>query len=145
MCTEVAPTVMLKCLLTEKYPPIYAQDWPFPLATNCPNSLFHWRQNIPTTFHNFPMHKCITWDILSPGRKWDILSSWDNLSPENASETMVVYECISGIFCRRGENGTFCRWDNLSHGEKVGHFVIWDNLWPEKCRWDNLSLGQNVS
>ena len=36
----------------------------FSLATNCPNSLFHWRQNVPTTFHNFPVHKCISWDIL---------------------------------------------------------------------------------
>ena len=22
-------------------------------------------------------------------------------------------------------------------GEKVGHFVDWDNLSPEKCQWDN--------
>ena len=35
--------------------------------------------------------------------------------------------------------GTFCRWDNLSHGEKVGPFVVWDNLSPEKCRWDKMS------
>ena len=43
-----------------------------------------------------------------------------------ASETMVFYESISGTFCRRGGNGTFCRWDNLSHGEKmpVGEFVV---------------------
>ena len=65
-----------------KIPPKYAHDWPFSLATNCPNSLFHWRQNVPTIFHNFHVHKCISWDILSPGRKWDILSRWDNLSPE---------------------------------------------------------------
>ena len=45
-------------------------------------SLFHWRQNVPTTFNNFPVHKCISWGIFSPGRKWDIMSSWDNLSPE---------------------------------------------------------------
>ena len=25
------------------------------------------RQNVPTTFHNFPVHKCISWDILSSG------------------------------------------------------------------------------
>ena len=30
-------------------------------------------------------------------------------------------------------------------GEKVGHFVVWDNLSPKKCQWDNLSLGQNIS
>ena len=64
----------------------------FSHATNCPSDkmshwcthkkpLFHWQQNLPTTFHNFHVHKCISWDILSPGRKWDILSSWDNLSP----------------------------------------------------------------
>ena len=22
-------------------------------------------------------------------------------------------------------------------GEKVGHFVVWDNLSPKKCQWDH--------
>ena len=48
----------------------------FSLATNCPNNPFGWQQNVPTTFHNFPVYQCISWDILSPGRKWEILSSW---------------------------------------------------------------------
>ena len=82
VCAFSEHVLDIYCLLTEKYPPKYAQYWPFSLATNCPNSLFHWRQNVPTTFHNFHVHKCISWDILSPGRKWDILSPWDNLSPE---------------------------------------------------------------
>ena len=43
------------------------------------------RQNVPTTFHNFPVHKCISWDILSPGRKWDILSDGTICHPKNAS------------------------------------------------------------
>ena len=64
--------------------------------------------------------------------------------PKNASENMFFYECISGTFCRRGGNGTFCCWDNLSHGEKVWHFVVWDNLSPENaggtiCRRDKMS------
>ena len=91
---------MLECLLTEKYPPKYAQEWPFSLATNCPNSLFHLRQIIPTTFHNFHVHKCISWDILSPGRKWDILSNGTICRLKNVSWSMVFF-----YICRLPEIG----------------------------------------
>ena len=160
----------------------------FHLQQIVPIAFFHWQQNVPTTF------LCISWDILSPGRKWDILSSWDNFSPKKCRtgrrETMAFYECNSGTFCRRGENGStrFLRdtfghiwwrgalkhfdgprywpsnwqsgttdkmsqqpsnnfpvlqcisWDILSPREKVGHFVIWDNLSPRNCQWDHCFL-----
>ena len=80
------------------------------------------RQNVPTTFHNFLMHQCISWDILSPGRKWDNLSDGTICLPKNASWTMVFYECISGTFCLRGGNGTICLMGQFVSGEKVGHF-----------------------
>ena len=42
-------------------------------------------------------------------------------------------------------SGTKCPNNFPIAGEKVGHFVVWDNLSREKCQWDILSLGQKVS
>ena len=143
-----------------KVPPKYAQDWPFSLATNCPNSLFHWRQNVPTTFHNFHVHKCISWDILSPGRKWDILSDGTICRPKNASWTMVfLYICqrygqkLPKIYPRYARDTRKlcprCGDSNWESGTKCrrGGCISWDIMSPGRCimQWDILSLGHFVS
>ena len=108
------------------------------------------------------MHKCISWDILSPGRKWDILSDGTICRPKNASWTMVfLYICLrysqklpkiypryvrdTRKLCPRcgdsnWESGTFCRWDKMSPNlEKSVHFLsvaltkfLLFRIWPWK-------------
>ena len=55
---------------------------------------------------------------------------WDNLSPENASETVAFYKCISGTFCHWGR-----KWDILSSGT----ICRLKNAGGTICRWDKMS------
>ena len=100
------------------------------------------QQNVLITFHNFPVHKCISWDILSPGRKWDILSPWDNLPPKKCklNNGFLIYmpeiwpkiaQDISQI-CPRYVQALpevwgfkLRKWDKMSPGRvhKLGHYV----------------------
>ena len=88
---------------------------------------------------NFPMHHCIIWDILSPGRKWDILSDGTICLPKNASWTMVFLH-----ICRRYAQKLpkIC----LRYAQalpKVWGFILrkWDKMSPGRVH----QLGQYVS
>ena len=126
-------------------------SWQKNTPLNMPKSgLFHLRQNIPTTFHNFHVHKCISWDILSPGRKWDILSPWDNLSPEKCqwnngfSVGSSVGHFVAGEEMGHFVAGTICRmgrkWDILSSGTICRP----KNAGGTICRWDKMSPNRLV-
>ena len=100
------------------------------------------RQNIPTTFHNFPVHKCISWDILSLGRKWDILSDGTicHLKKCHLYNGFLIYlpkiwpktaQDISKIWPRYAQalpkvwGFKLRKWDKMSPGRvhKLGHYV----------------------
>ena len=109
--------------------------------------------------NNFPVHQCISWDILLPGMKWDILSDGTICRPKNASGTMVSL-WICRRYCPRyiqnmpeirasfaqgmglqieivGQNvagegasvGTLCRWGGARCS---GTFCRWDILSPNR-------------
>ena len=109
------------------------------------------QQNVLITFHNFPVHKCISWDILSLGRKWDILSSWDYLSPEKCqwnngfSVGSSVGHFVAGEEMGHFVAGTICRmgrkWDILSSGTICGP----KNASGTICRWDKMSPNQSLN
>ena len=73
---------------------------------------------------NFPMHHCIIWDILSPGRKWDILSDGTICLPRNAI-------------------GTICPWDKMSPNQTQTvnplQFIVWD-IWQSKVHLESNFL-----
>ena len=97
------------------------------------------------------MHKCISWDILSPGRKWDILSPWDNLSPEKCqwnngfSVGSSVGHFVAGEEMGHFVAGTICRmgrkWDILSSGTICRP----KNAGGTICRWDKMSPNHSAS
>ena len=109
---------------------------------------------------NFPMHHCIIWDILSPGRKWDILSDGTICLPKNASWTMVFLHICRRYAQKLPKIYPRYAWDTRKlcprYGDSYwesgtkchrGGCISWDNMSPGRCimQWDNLSLGQNVS
>ena len=100
------------------------------------------RKNVPTTFHNFPVHMCIILDILSPGGKVGHFVRWDNLLPEKCklNNGFLIYmpeiwrkiaQVISQICPRYAQalpelwGFKLRKWDKMSPGRvhKLGHYV----------------------
>ena len=85
---------------------------------------------------NFPMHHCIIWDILSPGRKWDILSDGTICLPKNASWTMVFLHICRRYAQKLPKIYPRYAWDTRKLCPRYGD---WGFIMR---KWDKMSLGR---